>query len=219
MLVTESIVHTELRIPAGHVTLRGDLVVPESATALIIFAHSMSDGRHNPRNRFLSEELQDRSFATLMVDLLTPEEYAAHDNGRAYRFDVTMLTKRLLSVIDWSRANRPIANLRIGIFAANTAMAAALDAAAERPRIVRAIVSRGGRPDLATRLHDVKAPTLLVVGGNDRAVLWLNERAMTSLNCLHHLDVVPGAGHLFEQPGALEHVAALARTWLTEHLC
>lgn len=161
--------------------------------------------------------MNDGDIGTVLADLLTEDEERT-ERGGEFRFDVTMLTERLTRVVDWLGQNASTATLPLGLFGASTGAAAALDTAAARPDIVRAVVSRGGRPDLAEKLEKVKAPTLLIVGGNDSPVIRLNEDAMESMNCFKRLEIVPGATHLFEEPGCLERAATLARTWFTGYL-
>jgi putative phosphoribosyl transferase len=206
-------------VPAGKVVLPGDLTVPAGAWAVVLFAHGSGSSRFSPRNRYVASELQAAGLATLLMDLLTPEE-EGEDGERPglLRFDVSLLAERLTAAIDWLCSNPDTRALRIGCFGASTGAAAALDAAARRPQEVGAIVSRGGRPDLAQELETVRAPTLLVVGGADTIVLELNREALRRLRCECRLEVVPGATHLFEEPGALGRVAELALAWFRRHL-
>jgi putative phosphoribosyl transferase len=207
-------------IPVGVEVLAGDLTIPEGARAIVIFAHGSGSSRLSPRNRYVAEELQKAGIATLLMDLLTPaeEQIDQQAEGRL-RFDIDLLAGRLDAVSDWVSANRSTRGFVTGYFGASTGAAAALMAAARRERKVKAVVSRGGRPDLADQaLAGVKAPTLLVVGGRDPVVLGLNRLALDGLLCEKRLDVVPGATHLFEEPGALEQVAALAVDWFRAHL-
>lgn len=215
---TEIIVADEVRIPAGPVTLSADLIIPPNAIGLVLFAHGSGSGRHSPRNRYVARELNEGRIATLLADLLTEREEEADQTSGQFRFDIGLLTNRLVQIADWLQTIAPASNLPLGLFGASTGAAAALDTAAARPAIVRAVVSRGGRPDLATRLKEVHAPTLLIVGGYDNAVLRLNQQALRTLPCFKRLDVVPGATHLFEEPGCLEQVATLARSWFMEYL-
>ncbi|MBI5445412.1 MAG: dienelactone hydrolase family protein [Deltaproteobacteria bacterium] len=204
-----------VRIPAGEVTLDGDLVEPESSSGLVIFAHGSGSSRGSPRNRAVAERLQAEGFATLLFDLLTPAEDRNYEN----RFDIPLLTRRLLASTQWARANPSLVFLPVGYFGASTGAATALRAAAELGPIIRAVVSRGGRPDLAGEaLEAVVAPTLLIVGGRDPAVLELNRKAYARMRALRRLDLVPGATHLFEEPGTLERVTDLAVGWFNEHL-
>lgn len=207
-------------VPAGGALLDGDLGVPPGAQGVVVFAHGSGSGRHSPRNRYVASVLRRAGLATLLMDLLTPDEERADAGTRHLRFDVGMLSERLVSAVDWLRRAPATAGLRVGCFGASTGGAAALVAAAARPRAVGAVVSRGGRPDLAgSALPLVAAPTLLLVGGADEAVLALNEQARSAMKAHARLVVVPGATHLFEEPGALERVAELAAEWFTRHLC
>jgi putative phosphoribosyl transferase len=207
-------VDDEIAITSGALRLPGHLHVPSAARGLVLFAHGSGSSRHSPRDQFVARHLQQAGLATLLFDLLSPEE--AMD--RANVFDVELLAVRLLAASRWARLQPSCAGLRIGYFGASTGAAAALWAAAEDPT-VRAVVSRGGRPDLAApRLGTVRAPTLLVVGGDDTVVLGLNEEAARLLTCEHQLVVVRGATHLFEEPGTLEAAADLARDWFVRHL-
>jgi pimeloyl-ACP methyl ester carboxylesterase len=197
--------------------LEGDLILPLDAKGIVLFAHGSGSSRHSPRNRFVARTLNHAGIATLLFDLLTVEEEAQDTAGR-FRFDIDLLAARLIMVTDWVQEVPERQALPLGYFGASTGAAAALVAAAERPGIVRAVVSRGGRPDLALGALDrVMAPTRLVVGGEDREVLALNQQARLRLK---HSDlvVVPGATHLFQEPGALEQAAALAVDWFTRHL-
>lgn len=200
--------------PARGVRVAGDLRLPESAAGLVIFAHGSGSSRLSPRNRQVAEALNEAGFATLLFDLLTTEE----ELDRAKVFDISLLAERLLAVTDWARQEATTADLPISYFGASTGAAAALRAAARLGDRVRAVVSRGGRPDLAAEsLEDVAAPTLLIVGGADWQVLELNEAAARLLRCEHEVAIVPGATHLFEEPGALERVADLAAAWLSRY--
>lgn len=210
---------TVIRIPIGGRTwLNADLAVPPDAKGVVLFAHGSGSGRLSPRNQYVASELNGVQMATVLADLLTDEEEKADDRNRALRFDISLLTSRLVGIVDWTKTNDLIATLPVGVFGASTGAAAALDAAALRPDIVRAVVSRGGRPDLATRLDEVKAPTLLIVGSNDMTVLEMNRAASRQLTCTRLIEVIPGATHLFEEPGTLEAVAAAAGTWFRQHL-
>jgi dienelactone hydrolase len=205
--------------PVGGVVLQGDLVVPEGATGIVLFAHGSGSSRHSPRNRLVAATLNEAGFGTLLIDLLTPDEEAADRRTGHLRFDIGLLARRLAGTIDWLRASPGVERLRIGLFGASTGAAGALVAAAERPADVAAVVSRGGRPDLAGHaLRRVRAPTLLIVGGADALVLELNRRALAALAGEKRLVVIPGATHLFEEPGALEQVARLAADWFARHL-
>lgn len=208
-----------LRIPINGVTVDGDLAVPQDVSGVVIFAHGSGSSRHSPRNRFVAEVLQRQGLATVLMDLLTPAEERVDAVTRALRFDIGLLAARLGIATDWLRRQRAIAHLEIGYFGASTGAAAALRAAAERPGVVRAVVSRGGRPDLAEdTLDQVQAATLLIVGGDDAAVIPYNEDALAHLRGPRELVMVPGATHLFEEPGALEEVARLAAAWFRHYL-
>jgi putative phosphoribosyl transferase len=205
---------SEVMIRTDSLSLPGHLSVPTHPIGLVLFAHGSGSSRHSPRNQFVSRSLQRAGLATLLFDLLSPDEALERTNV----FDVELLAVRLLAVTQWARARPPCAGLQVGYFGASTGGAAALWAAAEDPT-VGAVVSRGGRPDLASaRLHAVRSPTLLIVGGADTVVLALNEEAASQLECEHRLAVVPRATHLFEEPGTLEAVAALAQDWFVRHL-
>src|SRR5262249_21667064 len=203
----------EVEVDAGPIRLAGRLAVPPGARAAVVFAHGSGSSRHSPRNRFVAARLGDAGFATLLAHLLTPAE----EQDRAHVFDVELLAERLRRATDWTR--RELTGLSIGSFGASTGAAAALRAAASPGSPVGAVVSRGGRPDLATaHLPAVRAPTLLIVGSRDEVVLRLNREAATHLLCEHDVEVVPGATHLFEEPGALDTVASLATRWFARHL-
>ena len=208
-----------VRVAAGPITLEGNLSLPERARGIVLFAHGSGSSRHSPRNRYVARVLNEAKLATLLVDLLTPDEEAVDLPTAHLRFDIRLLAGRLVGVTDWLTQYPDTRELRIGYFGASTGAAAALVAAARRPEAVGAIVSRGGRPDLAgPALARVRAPTLLIVGGNDFEVVELNRRALALLRCEKQLEIVPGATHLFEEPGALEEVARLAREWFERHL-
>ena len=210
---------TAVRIPLEDAVLDADLAVPESAAGVVGFAHGSGSGRHSPRNRYVAEVLAGGGLATLLADLLTPEEERTDLRTRELRFDIDLLARRVVGIVDWLSDGPRTAGLPVGLFGASTGAGAALVAAARRPAAVRAVVSRGGRPDLAgPALAEMAAPTLLVVGGDDTAVIGLNRQAMGRLACEKRLEIVPGATHLFEEPGALEQVAELAREWFTTHL-
>jgi putative phosphoribosyl transferase len=203
---------------AGYV-LNGDLTLPSNAIGLVIFAHGSGSSRHSARNRSVAEVLHRGGLATLLLDLLTEDEERVDAVTAEFRFDTSLLADRLVGAIDWSEAHPDLASLRIGLFGASTGAAAALIAAARRTGAVRAVVSRGGRPDLAEQsLAAVAAPTLLIVGGNDEVVVEINQRAFERLKQPKALEIVPGATHLFEEAGALEHVAQLAATWFGQYL-
>jgi putative phosphoribosyl transferase len=201
-------------IPADGVSLYGILEIPHQARGVVIFAHGSGSGRFSPRNNFVAQILQDAGIATLLVDLLEESESL----NRQKVFDIDLLANRLLSNAHWLRHLPDMQGLMIGYFGASTGAAAALQAAAQEPIEIAAVVSRGGRPDLAMEyLHLVQAPTLLVVGGNDKSVIPLNETAFARLTCPKELVIVPGSTHLFEEPGALDKVAQLARDWFIKY--
>jgi putative phosphoribosyl transferase len=209
----------EVRVSAGPVTLEGSLGVPNSAGGVVLFAHGSGSGRHSPRNRYVARVLREANLATLLIDLLTEDEEEVDLRTTRLRFDIELLARRLVGATDWLVQNPDTEQLRIGYFGASTGAGAALVAAAERPDEVGAIVSRGGRPDLAgDALPLVKAPTLLIVGGNDEPVIGMNEEALARMRAVKRLQIVPGASHLFEEPGALEEVARLATVWFARHL-
>jgi dienelactone hydrolase len=207
----------QLEIPlGGDASLVADLSVPDDAQGVVVFAHGSGSSRRSPRNRWVATALSERGFATLLLDLLTASEDVVDQRTREVRFDVPLLAGRLARAVAVSRDHAATADLPVGLFGASTGAAAALVAAARRPEWVGAVVSRGGRPDLAgPALADVRAPTRLIVGGADDAVLELNRRAAAQLHAPHDLQVVPGATHLFEEPGALGAVARLAGDWFT----
>lgn len=207
----------EANIPAGDVTLAGDLVIPQDARGVVLFAHGTGSGRHSPRNRLVAEVLQAAGLATLLLDLLTEDEERAEFQTGHLRFDIDLLAARLAVAGEWLGRQPDTVDLPLGFFGASTGAGAALVAAADRP--VKAIVSRGGRPDLAgDALERVRAPTLLIVGSLDAPVLDMNSEALDRLTGVKDLRVVEGASHLFEEPGTLEEVAALARDWFLVHL-
>lgn len=206
-------------VPAGQVELEGDLGVPVESKGIVLFAHGSGSSRFSPRNRYVAETLRKAGLATLLIDLLTPEEEQADIRTAHLRFDIGMLASRLVSVTDWLAANPQTMHLRLGYFGASTGGGAALVAAAERPDRVGAVVSRGGRPDLAgAALARVRSATLLIVGGDDVPVIKLNRQALAILQAENALAIVPGASHLFEEPGTLEEVAWMARDWFLRHL-
>jgi putative phosphoribosyl transferase len=208
-----------VRVTAGSVTLEGNLTLPEEARGIVLFAHGSGSSRLSPRNRYVARILNEAKLATLLVDLLTPEEEAIDVRTAHLRFDIGLLAERLVGAADWLVQHPDTNQLRIGYFGASTGAAAALMAAVVRPDVVGAVVSRGGRPDLAGRaLAQVRAPTLLIVGGHDVEVLDLNRAALAQLRAEKDLVIVPGATHLFEEPGALDQVARLARDWFERHL-
>jgi putative phosphoribosyl transferase len=208
-----------VRVVAVPVTLEGNLSLPEKARGVVLFAHGSGSSRHSPRNRHVARMLNEANLATLLIDLLTPEEEMIDLRTAHLRFDIGLLAERLVAATDWLTRYPDTRHLRIGYFGASTGAAAALVSAAERPQVVGAVVSRGGRPDLAgPTLAGVRAPTLLIVGGNDYAVIELNQAALAQLRCEKRLVIVPGATHLFEEPGALDEVARLAREWFEHHV-
>ena len=208
-----------VRIQAGDVVLQGDLAVPASSRGIVLFAHGSGSSRRSPRNRYVAGVLREAGLATLLMDLLTMDEEAVDVRTGHLRFDIGLLAERLGHATDWLRADSEMGHLKIGYFGASTGAGAALVAAAARPDAVAAIVSRGGRPDLAgAALARVQAPTLLIVGGHDHVVIKLNREALQHLRSEAKLEIVPGAGHLFEEAGTLEAVAGLARGWFHRHL-
>ena len=210
---------SEVQIPAGRAVLSGNLTIPENAVALVLFAHGSGSSRHSPRNQFVARTLNDGGLATLLFDLLTLEEEAIDTYTREHRFDIGLLAERLVHATKWAKRQEQTRDLQLGYFGSSTGAAAALIAAAEISDDVGAVVSRGGRPDLAgDALPKVKAPTLLIVGGNDDIVIELNEMARDQMRCEVKLEIVPGATHLFEEPGALEKVAKLASDWFVNHI-
>jgi len=208
-----------VEIPVDRVTLGGDLTIPEDAMGLVVFAHGSGSSRHSPRNQYVARALQQASLATLLMDLLTRDEEAMDRHSAHLRFNINLLAERLVHATDWLAGQPDLRDLRSGYFGASTGAAAALMAAAERPAAIHAVVSRGGRPDLAApKLASVRAPTLLIVGGADPVVIGMNREAMRELRCQTQLEIIPGAGHLFEEPGALDQVARLAGQWFLQHL-
>ena len=206
-------------IPIGETALEGHLTIPAAAAGIVLFAHGSGSSRWSPRNRFVAGVLQGAGLATLLIDLLTPAEETIDERTRRLRFDIVLLTRRLGAATDWVKASPSTSHLAVGYFGASTGAAAALVASVERPEVVRAIVSRGGRPDLAGEaLVRVRAPTLLIVGGSDIPVISLNQDAMRRITGEKELAIVPGATHLFEEPGALEEVARLAADWFSRYL-
>lgn len=205
-----------VRIPADDVRLEAAFESPGAARAVVIFAHGSGSSRMSPRNRYVAIELRRSGFATLLIDLLTEDE----DADPSRRFDIALLSRRLQCALDWAQGAPDAAGLPFALFGASTGAAAALQVAAAMGTGIAAVVSRGGRPDLAgaDALANVTAPTLLIVGGNDSQVIELNEAAYESLRCVKSLSIVPGATHLFEEPGALERVARLASDWLIQHV-
>jgi dienelactone hydrolase len=208
-----------VHVPVGRARLSADLVVPDAPRGLVIFAHGSGSGRHSPRNQAVARALQARGLATLLADLLTVEEETVDRISANLRFNIELLGRRVVALIDWAQAEAAVPPVPIGLFGASTGAAAALVAAAMRPRAVAAVVSRGGRPDLAgVALPQVHAPTLLLVGERDREVIELNRWARARMKCPVTLEIVPGATHLFEEPGTLEQVAQRAADWFAAHL-
>lgn len=206
-------------IRANAVQLEASLVLPAMAQGIVLFAHGSGSSRHSPRNRDVAQVLNQVGLATLLLDLLTAAEEVIDRQTRHLRFDIGLLASRLVGATDWLRQNPMTRSLKVGYFGASTGSAAALMAATERPEVISAIVSRGGRPDLAgTALTRVQAPTLLIVGGNDPIVLDLNRQALARISTEKHLEIVPGATHLFAEPGTLEQVAQLASQWFQRYL-
>jgi dienelactone hydrolase len=211
--------HDRVLITTGSALLEGDLHLPERATGLVIFAHGSGSSRFSPRNRQVAAALASAGFGTLLTDLLTPEEERVDNVTGEHRFDIELLGRRVVDTADWARAQPALGALPVAFFGASTGAAAALMAAAERPLLARAVISRGGRPDLAgSALPKVKAPTLLIVGGDDEPVIGMNRDAMRQMRAPVELEIVSGATHLFEEPGALEQVSALAVAWCRRHL-
>jgi putative phosphoribosyl transferase len=209
----------EVRIQAGRAVLSGNLHIPEGAGALVLFAYGSGSSRQSPRNQFVARTLNEAGLATLLFDLLTQEEEAIDMQTRELRFNIHLLAERLVHVTKWAKQQAQTRNLQVGYFGSSTGGAAALVAAADAPQDVGAVVSRGGRPDLAGEaLPKVQAPTLLIVGGNDDIVIELNEQARDKMCCEAKLEVIPGATHLFEEPGTLEKVAQLASDWFVNHM-
>jgi putative phosphoribosyl transferase len=209
----------EVKIPAGHHELPGNLTVPDNPTALVLFVHGSGSSRHSPRNQSVARTLNNARLATLLFDLLTPEEEAMDLNTREHRFNIALLTERLVHATKWVKQHEQTRDLRIGYFGSSTGGGAALVTAAQIPQSVGAVVSRGGRPDLAgDALPKVQAPTLLIVGGKDDVVIELNEIARDQMRCEVKLEIVPGATHLFQEPGALEKVSKLASDWFVNHI-
>lgn len=210
---------TAIRVPIGDQWLQGDLGMPGEPHGIVLFAHGSGSSRQSPRNQYVARVLERRGLATLLIDLLTPEEETIDDRTAQYRFDIEMLADRLVTIVDWLRRRNDTSSLPIGLFGASTGGGAALMAAAARPREIGAVVSRGGRPDLAgTSLARVTSPTLLIVGGLDTPVIEMNRDAMRQMHEEVTLEIVPGATHLFEEPGTLERVAELAGNWFSRCL-
>jgi putative phosphoribosyl transferase len=217
--VHSDLLEIQARIPAGDAVLDGDLVVPSGASGIAVFAHGSGSSRHSPRNRSVARVIREAGVGSLLFDLLTREEESVDVFTRRLRFDIELLTRRLIEATRWLASQEETRNLRVGYFGSSTGAAAALMAAARLGDEIGAVVSRGGRPDLAgDALPLVKAPTLLIVGGHDETVIELNQDAYARLRCEKELKVIPGATHLFEEPGALEQVADLAAAWFKKRL-
>jgi len=218
-MVKTTLQREEVTVQAGENILHADLVIPDRSAGIVVFAHGSGSSRFSPRNRAVARTLNDGGLATLLLDLLSLEEQRADEFTGHLRFDIGLLADRVAGAIDWVGSEERTRELKIGLFGASTGAAAALAAAATRPGSVAAVVSRGGRPDLAAEaLPEVKAPVLLIVGGYDGAVIEMNRDAARQLRCENRLEIVPGAGHLFEEPGKLEKVAELARDWFVRHM-
>jgi len=205
-----------VQIPTGLAELEGELILPSAATGVVLFAHGSGSSRFSPRNTYVAEILQHQGIGTLLFDLLTREEDRIYET----RFDIALLTRRLIAATEWLQNNPKTNNMNIGYFGASTGAAAALQAAAVMENKISAVVSRGGRPDLAgaDALRRVTAPTLLIVGGADYGVIELNQQAETLLNCERKLTLIPGATHLFDEPGSLQQAARCAAEWFVQHL-
>jgi putative phosphoribosyl transferase len=214
-----AIQHLAVAIPVESIHLEGDLSIPTAAIGVVLFAHGSGSSRRSPRNRYVADLLNESGLATLLMDLLTEDEQQVDLQTAQLRFDIPFLAKRLVTITQWLARHPDVADLKIGHFGASTGAGAALVAAAELPHLIHAVVSRGGRPDLAGQaLANVEAPTLLVVGGADAVVMDLNQTALSLMHCEKALKVVPGANHLFEESGALDKVAEMARNWFLEKL-
>jgi pimeloyl-ACP methyl ester carboxylesterase len=208
-----------VELPVADVLLRGDVAIPRAPKGMVLFAHGSGSSRHSPRNRYVANVLNEVSLGTLLADLLTVDEEQEDDVTAELRFNIPLLTRRLTEIAGWLKSETATHTLGLGLFGASTGAAAALLTAADRPDLIKAVVSRGGRPDLAGQAVSlVRAPTLLIVGGNDKAVLRMNEQARASMNCVRELKIVSGASHLFEEPGALQQVAELASEWFIQNL-
>ena len=211
--------NASVSITSGGVSLEGDLTIPESVSEVVLFAHGTGSSRFSPRNQFVAEELRKAGLATLLIDLLTQDEETLDVRTRELRFDISLLADRLVAATEWLATSEKTAALPVGLFGASTGAAAALVTAAEKSEFVSAVVSRGGRPDLAGEaLKNVVAPTLLIVGSRDEVVVDMNREAFEELRCEKEFRLVDGATHLFEEPGALELVAKLASEWFQRHL-
>jgi dienelactone hydrolase len=211
--------HVFVDVEAGKIKLAGDLHLVEKASGIVLFAHGSGSSRHSPRNQFVAKSLNQEGLSTLLIDLLSEEEEREDKYTAHLRFDIELLGKRLVEIVDWLGKNERTKRLNVGIFGSSTGAAGALMAAAKRPNTVRAVVSRGGRPDLSLEyIHEVKAPTLLIVGSEDHPVIEMNQKAFSTLKAEKKMTIVAKATHLFEEPGTLEEVARLAGTWFKEHL-
>ena len=209
----------DIEIPAGNVQLDGELIIPEGATGIVLFAHGSGSSRHSPRNQFVARVIREGGIGTLLFDLLTREEESVDIYTRHLRFDIRLLAERLMEATRWLEKESDTRDLNVGYFGASTGGGAALVAAAELGADVKAVVSRGGRPDLAgAALPKVTAPTLLIVGRRDEPVIEMNKEALAQLTCEKELKIVPNATHLFEEPGTLEEAARLATEWFKQHL-
>ncbi|KTD53698.1 dienelactone hydrolase family protein [Legionella santicrucis] len=208
-----------ISIPSTNVYLNGLLIIPEDAKGIILFAHGSGSSRFSSRNQYVASILNQGRYATLLFDLLTSQEELIDEVTREFRFDIHLLASRLITVAHWCINELTAYHFSIGLFGASTGGGAALGAAAQEPKLFKAIVSRGGRPDLAGNyLPQVKTPTLLIVGGNDEVVIGLNQQAMSQMKCTTRLEIVPGATHLFEEPGTLQEAARLAQKWFDQYL-
>jgi putative phosphoribosyl transferase len=217
--VGQAIEHAPVMVRLKAARLEGYLSVPTAASGIVAFAHGSGSSRHSPRNRYVADILNEAGLATLLIDLLNADEQEVDMQTAQLRFDIPFLAERLVAITQWVREQPQVGALRVGYFGASTGAGAALMAAAELPRLIHAVVSRGGRPDLAgAALERVEAPTLAIVGGEDRHVLELNRQALARMHCVTSLEIIPGATHLFEEPGALEKVAKLAQAWFAEEL-
>lgn len=213
-MVNNPIQSTEIKVAAGDVILNGNLHVPSAAKAIVLFVHGSGSSRFSPRNQYVANALNQRGLVTLLFDLLTEEEGAIDEITRELRFNIPLLAQRLIATTDWVTQQEKLKSFNIGYFGASTGAAAALIGAAQRPKLIKAVVSRGGRPDLANHfLAEVKAPTLLIVGGWDDVVIELNQEAKAKMRCEVAMKIVPGATHLFEEPGKMEEVIKLAGEW------
>lgn len=218
-MTKSSILNQEVNIQANGLVLHGNLQIPTHSKEIVIFAHGSGSSRFSPRNRYVAEAFNQKGLATLLFDLLTTEEERVDELTREFRFNIPLLAKRLVATTDWLISQSEYSHFKIGYFGASTGAAAALIAAAERSKIISAVVSRGGRPDLAgDSLPYVKAPTLLLVGGWDDVVIGLNEAAQSKMNCEVILKIIPGATHLFEEPGKLDEVIQCAEDWFLKKL-